>query len=150
MGTYIYGLAGPSKLRQIRLPDGTTAPVGRCEFFCRANDALPYNAYDEEDRRRRQCLANVVERKRDAWSDVKHCVVYAVIVSGDVPEDGDIVLRLEGTVSAYDQDKFQHDPIWYDCEKYPGEKVGVLWVEGRRWELLPDEPPLVTLARQAL
>ena len=150
MGTYIYGLSAPTKLRQIQLLDGTKAKAARLEFFCRISATDVYGAYDEKDRRYRQCMVNTLERKRNAWTKVAHEIVYAVLVSGDKPEDGDTVLKLEGTLAPYREDRFQHDPVWYDCEKYPGEKVGVLRIEGRRWVIVPDEPALVTLARQAL
>jgi hypothetical protein len=150
MGTYTYTLSAPSRARTIHLIDGTKAKLVTLSFFCRSNDAEPEYAYDERDRRERTCLANVLERKREAWRETKLPKVYAVLVHKDrsgEPEEGREVYLWE---SAPVRDgHYDYDPIWFDCLKMPAKQVGTLRRTGRRWELDPGKPALLVLAEAA-
>ena len=33
------------------------------------------------------------------------------------------------------------DPIWWDCDKIPGEELGTITKKGRRWHLKPSQTP---------
>ena len=137
MGIYVYALAAPSKKRKIHLLEGGSVDFVTLDFYCRYGDESPDRAYDEQDRRGRQCLANGLERKRQSWEGAQGDLYVAMI--DNKAADGDGVYLWRGEI----------DPIWYDSDKEPGELVGYLRKEGRSWHLVSDPNPMMVLAKAA-
>jgi len=137
MGVYVYALAAPSKRRKLHLLDGSSVDFVTMDFYCRSGYEEPAYANNETDRRRRQCYLNGLERKREAWEGTQGDLYVAVI--HEKAEAGDEVYRWSGEIN----------PVWYDCDKMPGELVGYLHQEGRKWYLVSDTNPMMVLAKAA-
>lgn len=162
MSTRTYTLSSPASARTLHLIDGTTAKLVTLSYFCWSSEHDPRNPdyYGNAEgpkymRLSSQCRANVLKRKREAWRSVHLASVYVAFNRAgrsSKPEEGAEVYlwRHDASRTEYGLTYFDFNPTWFDINPMRGKLVGTLRKEFRKWVLMPNEPAMVVLARQAL